>query len=44
MRVSVRTVAPSLRAVGWTDDGIVEAIDPAFAHPFFVCVQWHPEA
>ncbi len=41
---AVRTVAPSLRAVGWTDDGIVEAIDPAFAHPFFVCVQWHPEA
>ena len=48
-RISVRTghhqavkdVAPALRAVGWADDGIVEAIE----HPdrWVVGVQWHPE-
>jgi putative glutamine amidotransferase len=40
---AVRTPAPDLRAVAWTDDGVVEALDAGFEHPFFYCVQWHPE-
>jgi putative glutamine amidotransferase len=40
---AVRAVAPGLRAVAWTADGVVEALDAEFAHPFFHAVQWHPE-
>lgn len=40
---AVREVAPALRAVAWTPDGVIEALDAAFAHPFFYAVQWHPE-
>jgi putative glutamine amidotransferase len=40
---AVRVLAPALRAVAWTADGTIEALEPAFAHPFFFCVQWHPE-
>jgi putative glutamine amidotransferase len=40
---AVRTPAPDLRPVAWTDEGVVEALDAAFEHPFFYCVQWHPE-
>lgn len=39
---AVKDVAPSLRAVAWTDNGLVEAVENP-AHPFFVGVQWHPE-
>ena len=41
---AVRTLAPGLRAVGWADDGVVEAIeheDPAWP---LLAVQWHPES
>lgn len=34
---------PGLRAVGWAEDGTVEAVEDATA-PFCVGVQWHPEA
>lgn len=40
---AARKVAPGLRAVAWTPDGVIEALDAAFAHPFFYAVQWHPE-
>jgi putative glutamine amidotransferase len=40
---AVRTVAPGLRAVAWTADGVVEGLDAEFPHPFFYAVQWHPE-
>jgi putative glutamine amidotransferase len=36
-------VASDLRAVAWAPDGVVEALDARFAHPFFFAVQWHPE-
>ena len=40
---SVRRVAEGFVAVGHTTDGIIEALDATFAHPFFYAVQWHPE-
>jgi putative glutamine amidotransferase len=40
---AVRAVAPDFHAVAWTPDGTIEALEPAFAHPFYFCVQWHPE-
>jgi gamma-glutamyl-gamma-aminobutyrate hydrolase PuuD len=41
---AVRDVAPSLRVVAATGDGVIEALDAEFEHPFFYAVQWHPEA
>jgi putative glutamine amidotransferase len=40
---AVRAVAPGLRAVAWTADGVVEGLEAEFSHPFFHAVQWHPE-
>jgi putative glutamine amidotransferase len=40
---AVREPASDLRVVGRTYDGVVEALDARFAHPFFFAVQWHPE-
>lgn len=40
---AVRRVAPGLRSVARTADGVIEALDAEFAHPFFYAVQWHPE-
>lgn len=40
---AVRAVAPGLRVAGRTGDGVIEALDADFAHPFFHAVQWHPE-
>ncbi len=40
---SVRDLAPGFTAVGWADDGVIEAIqheDPAWP---LLAVQWHPE-
>jgi putative glutamine amidotransferase len=41
---AVRNVAPGLTVAGVAPDGTVEALDAAFAHPYFFAVQWHPEA
>ncbi len=38
----LREVAPGLRAVGWAEDGLVEAVEVQ-DHPFGLGVQWHPE-
>jgi putative glutamine amidotransferase len=40
---AIGELAPDLRAVAWADDGVVEAVEAAFEHPFFLGVQWHPE-
>ena len=40
---ALRVVAPALRVVGRSDDGVIEAVESTFDHPFFVGVQWHPE-
>jgi putative glutamine amidotransferase len=39
---AVEQVAPSLKAVGWSPDNVVEAIELP-GHPFGLGVQWHPE-
>lgn len=36
-------VGDGLVAVGWSDDGLVEAIEPAGGDVWMVAVQWHPE-
>jgi putative glutamine amidotransferase len=38
----LRDLAPDLRAVGWSPDGLVEAVELP-GHPFGLGVQWHPE-
>lgn len=40
---ALRVLGNGFVAVGHTPDGIIEAVDPAFEHPFFYGVQWHPE-
>jgi putative glutamine amidotransferase len=39
---AVGRLGEGLRAVGWSDDGVVEAVESAM-HPFVIGVQWHPE-
>ncbi len=39
---AVRRVADGLRAVAWSPDGVIEAIE-AVDRPFLIGVQWHPE-
>ncbi|HTW85041.1 MAG TPA: gamma-glutamyl-gamma-aminobutyrate hydrolase family protein [Candidatus Sulfotelmatobacter sp.] len=41
---AVDRCARELAVVGRTDDGIVEALEPRFASPFWLAVQWHPES
>jgi len=36
-------LAPALHVVGGTPDGIIEAVEATFDHPWFAAVQWHPE-
>jgi putative glutamine amidotransferase len=38
----LKDLAPGLRAVGYSPDGLVEAIELP-EHPFGLAVQWHPE-
>jgi len=39
---AVRRVGEGLRAVAWSPDGVIEAIESE-RHPFVMGVQWHPE-
>jgi len=39
---AVRRLGDGLRAVAWSSDGVVEAIESEH-HPFVIGVQWHPE-
>ena len=38
----LKDIAPSLRAVGYSPDGLVEVVEIP-NHPYAVSVQWHPE-
>lgn len=40
---AVRDLAPGLRAVGWADDGVVEAVQHEDDSWALLAVQWHPE-
>jgi putative glutamine amidotransferase len=40
---AVARVGDGLTAVGWADDGIIEAIEGTSEQDFLVGVQWHPE-
>lgn len=40
---AVRKPGDGLTIAARTADGVIEALDPTFGHPFFVAVQWHPE-
>lgn len=39
---AVRTLAPALRATGFSPDGLIESLELP-DHPFGLAVQWHPE-
>jgi len=42
---AIDRLGDGLVATAWAEDGVVEAVEPAGAGgPFFVAVQWHPEA
>ena len=38
----IRDLAPELRAVATSADGLIEGVEVA-DHPFAIGVQWHPE-
>jgi putative glutamine amidotransferase len=40
---AVRDLAPGLLASGWTEDGLIEAVESAEGEPWLLAVQWHPE-
>ncbi len=40
---AVRDLAPKLVATGWSEDGLVEAVEGAPGQPWLLAVQWHPE-
>ncbi len=40
---ALATLGNGLAMVGRTPDGVVEAVEATFEHPFFIGVQWHPE-
>jgi len=40
---AVRAPGRGLAIVGRTADGVIEAVEAASRHPFFIGVQWHPE-
>lgn len=40
---AVHKTAPGLKASAWAPDGVVEAVESEM-HPFWLGVQWHPEA
>ena len=40
---SAREIPSGLREAAMTADGVIEALEATFDHPFFILVQWHPE-
>jgi putative glutamine amidotransferase len=40
---AIRELAPKLVATGWTEDGLIEAVESAPGEPWLLAVQWHPE-
>ena len=41
---AVDRVAPDVRVVARTPDGVIEALEARFPSPFWLAVQWHPES
>jgi putative glutamine amidotransferase len=39
----IRNLAPGLVATGWTEDGLIEAVETAAGDGWLIAVQWHPE-
>jgi putative glutamine amidotransferase len=39
----IRDLAPGLVATGWSEDGLIEAVEAAAGQPWLLAVQWHPE-
>jgi putative glutamine amidotransferase len=40
---AVWELAPKLVASGWSEDGLIEAVEGAEGEPWLLAVQWHPE-
>jgi putative glutamine amidotransferase len=40
---AIRELAKGLVASGWTEDGLIEAVETAPGTPWLLAVQWHPE-
>jgi len=40
---AVKDLAPGLVASGWTEDGLIEAVETGEGEPWLLAVQWHPE-
>lgn len=40
---AIRKVGQNLEAIGWTNDGVIEAVQDARSDRFVLGVQWHPE-
>jgi len=40
---AIKDLAPGLVAVGWSDDGVIEAVETPAGDPWLLAVQWHPE-
>ncbi len=40
---AIRDLAPKLVATGWSEDGLIEAVESAEGQPWLLAVQWHPE-
>jgi putative glutamine amidotransferase len=40
---AIRDLAPKLVATGWSEDGLIEAVESAPGQPWLLAVQWHPE-
>jgi putative glutamine amidotransferase len=40
---AVKDLAPGLVASGWTEDGLIEAVETPEGEPWLLAVQWHPE-
>ena len=40
---AIRDLAPTLVASGWSDDGVIEAVETRADDGWLLAVQWHPE-
>lgn len=40
---AIRDLAPALVATGWSEDGLIEAVESGEGQPWMLAVQWHPE-
>lgn len=40
---AIRDLAPQLAATGWSEDGLIEAVESGPGQPWLLAVQWHPE-